>query len=161
MMSRIVMASLFLLAAATPLAGQRPAERLEELRMRRLQDALRLDDEEAAVVAGAMEEVRRVEREARRRELAALGRLRAALQSDPVDQVAIREALDAIDAERETIVRVRREQAERLEQRLTPEQRGKLMLFNRQFEHRLRALLIERRGSAPMRRPVLPPGRRP
>jgi Spy/CpxP family protein refolding chaperone len=151
--------TLVLVAAVAPLAAQQPDEQLQDLRMKRLREALRLEEDQAAAVAEAMEEVRRAEREGRQRERAALERLRSSLQADPVNQEAVREALNAIDAEREAIARVRREQADRLKQRLTPEQQAKLMLFNRQFEQRLRELMVERRGGPRMGRPGMGPGR--
>ena len=151
--------TLILVAVAAPLAAQEPQEQLQDLRMKRLREALRLEEEQASAVAESMEEVRRAEREGRQRERAALEQLRSLLQAEPVNQEAVREALEAIEAEREAIARVRREQADRLKQRLTPEQQGKLMLFNRQFEQRLRQLMVERRGGPRMGRPGMGPGR--
>jgi Spy/CpxP family protein refolding chaperone len=141
--------TLALCATAGPLLAQRPGfERLQELRLHRLRTAVELDQEQAKAVEESMEAVRRAERDARERERTAIERIRTALRDEPVNQDAIRESLEALEREREGVARVRREQAERLKQRLSPEQQAKLLFFNRQFDQRLRELMAHRRGPA-------------
>lgn len=135
-----------LVLLAVPLRAQEPDQRLDQLRTDRMKQALELNDEQAAAVAQAMAEVHRVTREAHAREQQAFERLRTALGSTPVNQDVVRGELQAIEREREAIASARREQARRLEQRLTPEQQAKLLLFNRQFDERLRQLVSHRRG---------------
>jgi Spy/CpxP family protein refolding chaperone len=135
-----------LMLLAVPLRAQEPNQSLEQLRTDRMKQALELNDEQAAAVAQAMAEVHRVTREAHAREQQSFERLRTALSSASVDQDVVRAELQAIEREREVIASVRREQARRLEQRLTPEQQAKLLLFNRQFDERLRQLVSQRRG---------------
>ena len=149
MMRTISILILALLATAGTTLAQRPGfERLHELRMNRLRHAVELDAEQARLVEESMEAVRQAEREAHERERAAIEKIRAALRAEPVDQEAIRGALEALERERDAVARVRREQSERLKHRLTPEQQAKLLFFNRQFDQRLRELVAQRRGPA-------------
>lgn len=157
---------LTLLAAAAPALAQQPGadakrpghemrrpspERLQELRLQRMREALQLDEQQAAALAQSMEQMHRAFRESRENERAQIERLRSALRAEPVDQATIKDALAAIERERETMARAHREQGERLKQQLTPEQQAKLLLFNHQFEHRVRELMSERRDGPRMR----------
>jgi len=152
---RTTMLATGLILAAFPLLAQEPRERpepgerherLEQIRIERMREALELTEQQAAEVARAMDEVQRTMRESREREREALVRLRANLRSDSPDQNALRESIAAIEREREAIAGARRQEADRLRQQLNVEQQAKLMLFTRQFDERLRQLVHGRGG---------------
>ncbi len=154
---RTIMLAAALALVAAPVLAQEPNERLERLRIERMQEALELTEEQAVAVAQSMEDGRRAMEESRQREREAMERLRAALRSESPDQGALQESIAAIERERETAVRTHREQAERLRQQLNVEQQAKLMLFTREFDTRLRELVHQRRGG---QRPGMAPGPR-
>lgn len=157
--------------SAAPLTGQeRPAppdapgappalERLERLRFERMQEALKLNEVQMQTLRENMEAVRRAQRDALEQQRQTMERLRQALQSEPVEEEAVRRALEALETQRETMERQREGMRQQLEQSLTAEQRAKLLLFNRQFDDRLRALMDKRRsGHAPGAGPGSPRG---
>lgn len=149
------------LACAGPLAAQEapsppphphpPHERLETLRLERMRHALALNDEQLRELRESLEASRRESREALARHEEAIRRLREELRREPVDQEAVGRALDALDAHRDEMARLRSQREQRLERILSPEQRAKFLLFNRQFDHRLRELIVKRRHDGPAR----------
>jgi septal ring factor EnvC (AmiA/AmiB activator) len=152
---RTLLLAAALALVAVPALAQEPDERLERLRLERMQQALELSAEQAQAVSQSMDELRRAMEESRRREREAMEEMRSALRDEPVDQGELQESIAAIEREREAAVRAHREQAERLRQQLNVEQQAKLMLFNREFDTRLREL-VRQRGGAP--RPGMAPG---
>lgn len=184
MKTRIPVLIVVLLAAgALPLAGQErpapparepllldrtpgpppPIERLESLRLERLQEALDLTDEQTATLRRELGENRAAMREAFERQHAAMEALRESLKDEPVDQASLRRALADVEAARAEMERRRERQMAELGRTLSVEQRAKFLLFNRQFDARLRELVERRRapaspgrqGQFPMR--VVPP----
>lgn len=158
------LAAALLLALVGPLAAQeRPpsAERLERMRMERLRQTLELDRQEAAALERQMGENRRAVREARARMADAERELRLALRNRPPDRRAIEHSLRSLEAERQALQRRHEAHERALAATLTPEQRAKLLLFNQQFDRRLRELM-DRRGSATVLRGNAPlaPGAR-
>jgi Spy/CpxP family protein refolding chaperone len=142
-------------------------ERLEALRYERLQAALGLSDEQTRALRRLATANREALRQSMEREHAAVQALERTLASDPVDEAALARSLDAVEAARADMERVRREQIEGLSRVLTAEQRARYLLFNRRFDARLRELIQERRATprAPGARPRLrdraPSGGRP
>jgi Spy/CpxP family protein refolding chaperone len=130
-------------------------ERLEALRYQRLQAALGLSDEQMRALRRLTTANREALRESMQREQAAVRALERTLASEPVDEDALARSLDAVEAARADMERLRREQIEGLSHVLTPEQRARYLLFNRRFDARLRELIEERRAA-----PVTP-GARP
>ena len=142
-------------------------ERLEALRYERLQAALGLSDEQTQALRRLATANREALRQSMEREQAAVRALERTLASEPVDEAALGRSLDAVEAARADMERLRREQIEGLSRVLTAEQRARYLLFNRRFDARLRELIQERRAAprAPGARPGLrdrvPRDRRP
>lgn len=132
-----------------PAAAQRRApavERLEAVRYQRLQAALGLSDEQTRALRRLATANREALRESIEREQSAVQALERTLAAEPVDEAALARSLDAVEAARADMERLRREQIEGLSQVLTPEQRARYLLFNRRFDARLRELIEERRA---------------
>jgi Spy/CpxP family protein refolding chaperone len=121
-------------------------EQLEQLRIRRLQNALELNDREARELEAVMRDFRRQDRDTAVKRRDATQRLRQVLGQEPVNDNEVSRALDEVEAQRRATERLREQQRQRLGQLLTPQQRAKFMLFNRQFDARLRQLMAERRS---------------
>lgn len=152
-------------APAAPAQRRLPAmERLEAIRYERLQEALGLSDERTRALRRLATANRDALRQSMELEQAAVQALERTLASEPVDEAALARSLDAVEAARADMERLRREQIEGLSRVLTAEQRARYLLFNRRFDARLRELIQERR-SAPGVRPGLrdraPSDRRP
>lgn len=174
MSARLAMLAAVLLLSASPAAGQerlapsdgrvqgvQPIERLEDLRFERLQAALGLTDEQTRTLRRHVNANREAIRLSLERERSALQALERTLASEPVDEHALQRNLDAVDAARAEMERVRRDQMVGLARILNPEQRAKFLLFNRRFDARLRELIEEHRGRAQGGRPGIPSDRRP
>ncbi|MGH7565255.1 MAG: Spy/CpxP family protein refolding chaperone [Gemmatimonadota bacterium] len=155
MRSRIaIIAGTLLLAASLPLAAQEPSappslpaiERLEKLRLERLQESLGLNGEQTAALRGQMEASRAAMRESFERQKQATGALEKSLGSQPADQDALRRSLAEVEAAREQMEGLHRQHMEGLERALTPEQRAKFLLFNLRFDSRLRELVEQHRA---------------
>jgi Spy/CpxP family protein refolding chaperone len=142
------------LAAATSLPAQelpppqdRPAiERLERLRVERMHDALGLTEEQTATLHAQMERSHTALRESFHRQSAAMEALEKSLAAHPVDQKALRRALAEVESARAQMESERERHMAELARTLTPEQRAKFLLFNRQFDARLRELVDRHRG---------------
>lgn len=147
-MLRHIRFTLIPLLIAAPLTAQQPpqVDRLEALRLQRMKEALELNEEQMQALRSSFEELRLRHRELREGDRAAMERLRQALQSEPVDEAAVGEALQAIEDRRAEAGRFRAEHDRRLAEILGPEQRGRLLLFNHQFDARLKELIARRRG---------------
>ena len=173
MRSRIAIAAALLLWASSLAAQERlappggrpqgmpPIERLEELRFQRLQEALGLTDEQTQMLRRQVNANREAIRLSLERERSAVQALERTLASEPVDEQALQRNLDAVDAARAEMERVRRDQMAGLARILSPEQRAKFLLFNRRFDARLRELVEEHRGRGQGGRPGTPSDRRP
>lgn len=151
-------------APAAAAQRREPAvERLEALRYQRLQAALGLSDEQTRALRRLVTANREALRASMEREQGAVQALERTLTSEPVDEDALARSLDAVEAARAEMERLRREQIEGLSRVLTPEQRARYLLFNRRFDARLRELIEERRGSpgAPGIRGRVPSDTRP
>jgi Spy/CpxP family protein refolding chaperone len=120
-----------------------------------------LTDEQTRMLRRQVNANREAIRLSLERERSAVQALERTLASQPVDEQALQRNLDAVDAARAEMERVRRDQMEGLAHILNPEQRAKFLLFNRRFDARLRELLEEHRGRAPGGRPGTPSDRRP
>ena len=125
-----------------------PIERLEELRFQRLRETLGLTDEQTRMLRRQVNANREAMRLSLERERSAVQALERTLASEPVDEQALQRNLDAVDAARAEMERVRRDQMDGLARILNPEQRAKFLLFNRRFDARLRELIDQRRGRA-------------
>ncbi|MBW3661247.1 MAG: periplasmic heavy metal sensor [Gemmatimonadetes bacterium] len=145
--------------APPPRDGPPPevVERLERVRMERMQRALDLSDREIARLRERMEAHRAEMRSARMEQGAAMERLRATLRDEPVDQREVTRAMEDVERERERIRALRDRLRETIGGSLTPEKRAKLMLFNEQFDRRLRELVAGHRAPG-FHRPPCPPG---
>lgn len=140
--------------SSVPLIGQKVdtpvgVERLERLRLERLQKALELNDREARELEAVMRDFRHQNRETIAERRRATQRLQQALRKEPVNDDEVRQALDQVEVQRRTTERLRTQQRQRLGQLLTLQQRAKFMLFNRQFDARLRQLMAQRRSDRP------------
>jgi hypothetical protein len=72
--------------------------------------------------------------------------LEKSLGSQPADQEALRRSLAEVEAARAQMERQREQHMAELGRTLTLEQRAKFLLFNRQFDSRLRELVERHRG---------------
>lgn len=148
------LAGALLLAAALPVlaqeraapAGPPPIERLEKLRLERLQESLGLTEEQTESLRRQLEENRAAMRESFERHHAAMESLHESLKGEPANQEALRRALADVEAARERMDELRDRQIADLGGTLTLEQRAKFLLFNRQFDSRLRELIERRRA---------------
>ena len=128
--------------------SDRPTDigQLERARLERLQGLLELNDRETIELEAVMRDFRRQNREAGVERRQAMQRVRQALAREPVDDDEVRRALDQLEAQRRSTELLREQQRQRLGQLLTPQQRAKFMLFNEQFDARVRQLMAERRS---------------
>lgn len=160
--------SLLLLLAGPTLAQHGPSrdgglppeavERLERIRLERLQRALQLTEEEMEALRSRMRAHRGDMRDAMGEQREAIERLHAALRADPVDQQEVARAMQAVERRREAMRALHDRHREVIGRDLSPEKRAKLMLFNEQFDRHLRELVSRHRAS----RAGLPtPGREP
>lgn len=162
-----ILALTLLVAAALPLAAQErttppgppPIERLEALRLERLQEALDLTDDQTATLRRQLESNREAMRESFERQHAAMETLHESLRGEPANEDALRRALAEVESARAQMERLREQQMAELGRTLTLEQRAKFLLFNRQFDSRLRELVERHRGNRPGEPPD--PGRAP
>lgn len=152
-----------LLCVAAPATGQQgpppdgphpppeAIERLEKVRMERMQAALDLTEQEAESIRARMQEHRAQMREAMEEQREAMERLHETLRDEPVDQQEVARALEAVERERERMQALRDRHRDEVGRGLSPEKRAKMMLFNQRFEHRLRELMARRGAPAPGR----------
>ena len=137
------------LATATSLGAQEPGqphdrraiERLERLRFERLHEALGLTEEQAATIHEQMERSHAVMRESFQRQKEAMEALERNLADTPIDQEALRRSLAEVEAARAQMESERERHVAELGRTLTTEQRARFLLFNRQFDTRLRELV--------------------
>ena len=122
-------------------------ERLEQLRLQHMREALQLDEKQMQALRGSMEEARRAQRQAMEEHREAMERLQKELRSGSADEDAVRDALQALEGERRTMERLREDHRLQMERLFTPEQRAKFLLFNHRFDERLRELMAKRRGA--------------
>lgn len=152
--------TLLLLAAGTANAQQTdlpPAalERLERVRMERLREALELDEATARELGRLMQNFRRERHEAALAQRSATQTLQRTLQRRPVDENEVSRALEALERSRRSAHELGQRQLAELGRVLSPSQRAKFLLFNRQFDERLRQELVKRRIRRPTdRRPA-------
>jgi Spy/CpxP family protein refolding chaperone len=154
---------LLLTLAAAPAFAQEPPDvhRLEELRFRRMQEALSLTPEQVESLRSTMEALRERALGLRKSEIESMEGLREALRRKPIDGTALARALESLEERRAEAERLRAEHRQRLDELLGAEQRARLLLFNRHFDDRLRELIDRRRGpGAGPGRPGSPPGLR-
>jgi Spy/CpxP family protein refolding chaperone len=76
----------------------------------------------------------------------AMEALERSLAARPPDEDALRRALAEVETAREAMEREREQHVTELSRTLTLEQRAKFLLFNRQFDSRLRELVERHRG---------------
>ena len=120
----------------------RPAiERLERLRFERLHQALGLTEEQAATIHEQMERSHAVMRESFERQKEAMETLERNLAAKPIDEDALRRSLAEVEAARAQMESERERHVAELGRTLTTEQRARFLLFNRQFDTRLRELV--------------------
>lgn len=150
-------AGALLLVASLPLAAQErtappgppPIERLERLRFERLQETLELSEEQTETLRQQMERSHESMRESFDRQREAMDALEESLAEEPVDQEALQRTLADVETAREQMERHREQHMAELGRTLTPEQRAKFLLFNRQFDSRLREIVERHRGRGP------------
>lgn len=142
---------LALALAARPAAAQvaPDVQRLEELRLQRMKDALSLTEEEMDSLRTALEEIRGESRRLRETQREAMEALREALRREPPDGEALGRALESLEGRRAETERLREEHRRRLSDVLGPEQRARFLLFNHHFNSRLRELMERRLGAPP------------
>jgi Spy/CpxP family protein refolding chaperone len=153
--------TLLLTLAAAPAFAQEPPDvhRLEELRFRRMQEALSLTPAQVESLRSTMEALRERALGLRESEIESMEGLREALRRQPIDGTALARALESLEERRAEAERLRAEHRQRLDEVLGPEQRARLLLFNQHFDDRLRELIDRRRGpGAGPGRPGSPPG---
>lgn len=145
------MAGALLLAAALPLAAQAgapprpPHERIERLRMERLHESLGLTEEQTEALRGQMERSHQALRESFARQREAMEALEKSLAERPPDEEALRRAMAEVETAREAMEREREQHMAELARTLTVEQRARFLLFNREFDSRLRELVEKHR----------------
>jgi len=144
-------AGALLLATALPLAAQEgappqpPHERIERLRIERLHESLGLTEEQTEALRGQMERSHQAMRESFARQREAMGALEKSLAERPPDEEALRRAMAEVETAREAMEREREQHMAELARTLTVEQRARFLLFNREFDSRLRELVEKHR----------------
>ena len=144
-----IVAGALMLVTASSLGAQeqgrthdRPAiERLERLRLERLHEALGLTEEQAATIHEQMERSHAAMRESFQRQKKAMEALERDLAKSPVDEEALRRSLAEVESARAQMESERERHVVELGRTLTTEQRARFLLFNRQFDTRLRELV--------------------
>ena len=146
-------AGALLLATSLPLAAQEraappgpPHERIERLRIERLHEALGLTDEQTETLRRQMERSHESMRASFERHRQAMAALERSLATRPADEGALRRALADVESARVAMEREREQHMAELSRTLTLEQRAKFLLFNRQFDSRLRELVEKHHG---------------
>jgi Spy/CpxP family protein refolding chaperone len=142
----VVLTGLPITAQERPAPPPPPHERIERLRLDRLQESLDLTEEQAESLRRQMERSHEAMRESFERQQDAMEALERSLAARPVDEAALRRALAEVETEREAMEREREQHMDELSRTLTLEQRAKFLLFNRQFDSRLRELVERHRG---------------
>lgn len=143
-------AGALVLATALPLAAQEdapraPHERIERLRMERLHESLGLTEEQTEALRGQMERSHQAMRESFARQREAMETLERSLAERPPDEEALRRAMTEVETAREAMEREREQHMAELARTLTVEQRARFLLFNREFDSRLRELVEKHR----------------
>ena len=168
-------AGALLLATMLPLAAQEraappppPHERIERLRLERRHQSLGLTGEQTETLRRHMERSHQAMRASFERQREAMATLEKTLAERPPDEAALRRALADVETAREAMEREREQHMAELSRTLTPEQRARFLLFNREFDSRLRELVERHRhgregdaahGAPPPQRAL--PGRGP
>lgn len=149
-----IVAGALVLATAASLGAQEPGppqdrraiERLERLRFERLHEALGLTEEQAATIHEQMERSHAAMRESFQRQKEAMEALERDLAATPIDEDALRRSLAEVEAARAQMESERERHVAELARTLTTEQRARFLLFNRQFDTRLRELVDRHHG---------------
>jgi Spy/CpxP family protein refolding chaperone len=158
----VLLTSLPIAAQERPAPPPPPHERIERLRIDRLQKSLGLSDEQTETLRRQMERSHESMRESFERQQEAMEALEQSLAARPPDEDALRRALAEVETARQAMEREREQHVAELARTLTLEQRAKFLLFNRQFDSRLRELVERHReGHAPPDDPARVPERRP
>ena len=142
----IVMTSLPVAAQERAAPPPPPHERIERLRLDRLQQSLDLTDEQTETLRLQMERNHEAMRQSFDRQKDAMEALEQSLAARPPDEEALRRAMAEVETAREAMEREREQHVAELSRTLTLEQRAKFLLFNRQFDSRLRELVERHRG---------------
>lgn len=159
-LTRFVAFALFLCCAglataqpAMPPPDQRPLERIERLRKVRLIEMLDLKEDQSVRFFARMNEHDKVRRDLKRQKGEVLDRIERLVRNHAEDQEFEKEypEVRAIDAK---LAEENWSFFDSLKDLLTPEQRGKYLLFERHFEVELReamreAVRMRHRGDAP------------
>jgi Spy/CpxP family protein refolding chaperone len=144
-------AAALLLATGLPLAAQEgaaprpPHERIERLRMERLHESLGLTEEQTEALRLQMERSHEAMRESFARQREAMEALERSLAARPPDDEALRRAMADVETAREAMEQEREQHMAELARTLTVEQRARFLLFNREFDSRLRELVEKHR----------------
>jgi Spy/CpxP family protein refolding chaperone len=147
----VTIGAALLLGAVLPLAAQeRPApppphERIERLRMERLHESLGLTEEQTETLRRQMERSHEAMRQSFGRQREAMEALEKSLAERPPDEEALRRAMAEVETAREAMEREREQHMAELSRTLTLEQRARFLLFNREFDSRLRELVEKHR----------------
>ena len=142
----VAMTSLPVVAQDRAMPPPPPHERIERLRLDRLQKSLDLTDEQTETLREQMERNHEAMLESFDRQKDAMEALEQSLAARPPDEEALRRALAEVETAREAMEREREQHVAELSRTLTLEQRAKFLLFNRQFDSRLRELVERHRG---------------
>jgi Spy/CpxP family protein refolding chaperone len=142
----VVMTSLPITAQERAAPPPPPHERIERLRLDRLQESLGLTDEQTETLRRQMERSHEAMRGSFERQKDAMEALERSLAARPPDEDTLRRALAEVETAREAMEREREQHVAELSRTLTLEQRAKFLLFNRQFDSRLRELVERHRG---------------
>jgi Spy/CpxP family protein refolding chaperone len=145
-------AGALLLATMPPLAAQeraapppQPHERIERLRLERLHESLGLTEEQTETLRRQMERSHQSMRASFERQRQAMEALEKSLAQRPPDEAALGRALAEVETARESMEREREQHMAELSRTLTLEQRARFLLFNREFDSRLRELVERHR----------------
>lgn len=144
-------AGALLLATALPLAAQEgapprpPHERIERLRLERLHESLGLTEEQTEALRRQMERSHQAMLESFARQREAMEALEKSLAERPPDEEALRRAMAEVETSRGAMEREREQHMAELARTLTVEQRARFLLFNREFDSRLRELVEKHR----------------
>ncbi len=119
--------------------AERPGlqRRLEELRRRRIEQALGIDSVRADLLERELRRFRDRQLDLRRERGRLLAELERALQASDADEAALRGRLDELHRNQEESARALSDLRERLSHDLTLEQQARLQLFAERFQRRL------------------------
>lgn len=132
--------------------AERIHERMAKKRSRVLRERVGLDEAKASEVETTLAKFDERRRQIHVRKRAVRKTVRQLLEADSDDQAAFEAALREMQAVHDGIMALRKEQMAALARTLSAKQQVKLMLAMRRMDHRMKDMMVKRRGRRDSRR---------